>query len=74
MYSVDASYFNPPAPRGTGRDTGEVTQAEFDISIHPPLAGRDTVKESINADVWNFNPPAPRGTGHKAVVDDRHDL
>ena len=34
-------YFNPPAPRGTGRHIHRQHGAGYEISIHPPLAGRD---------------------------------
>ena len=33
--------FNPPAPRGTGRNMASPEHLPGGISIHPPLAGRD---------------------------------
>ena len=33
------------------------------ISIHPPLAGRDSLHGMALQEFDNFNPPAPRGTG-----------
>ena len=55
--------FNPPAPRGTGPGSTFEHGLILNISIHPPLAGRDfPFFQSENVDGY-FNPPAPRGTG-----------
>ena len=56
-------HFNPPAPCGAGllRRQGQRKNAE--ISIHPPLAGRDRRLYKMNVTVIDFNPPAPCGAG-----------
>ena len=36
-------------------------EREFEISIHSPLAGRDSSNQSGNTQTSNFNPLAPRG-------------
>ena len=38
------------------------------ISIHPPLAGRDTYLRSIRRACCHFNPPAPCGAGLRLVT------
>ena len=46
-------YFNPPAPCGAGlHDSLKEAQWLIDISIHPPLAGRDS--KSSQKSVANF--------------------
>ena len=38
------------------------------ISIHPPLAGRDSCWCSARTRRWHFNPPAPCGAGRAQIL------
>ena len=42
IVKVPGNYFNPPVPRGTGRDAVMILKDIDSISIHPSLAGRDS--------------------------------
>ena len=59
-------YFNPPAPRGTGR-LSFVSDTAL-LNFNPP-APRGTGRPSTSrcTESIYFNPPAPRGTGHKTL-------
>ena len=50
--------FNPPAPRGTGPELEALTGVRYDISIHPPLAGRDGIDVmTFSMDGISIHPP-----------------
>ena len=57
-------YFNPPAPRGPGHSAGGGRVQVRDISIHPPLAGRDniTVSEGLRYVKFQSTRPSRDGT------------
>ena len=58
-------YFNPPSPRGEGRQESFVYYNRFYISIHPPLAERDAVisLRSSNIGISIHPPLAERDDG-----------
>ena len=41
------------------------------ISIHPPLAGRDLKDRADSEEAYDFNPPAPCGAGLQTYIDDK---
>ena len=53
--------FNPPAPRGARPCAQSARRQRRNISIHPPLAGRDARDTRASNPFRDFNPPAPRG-------------
>ena len=54
-------YFNPRAPRGARPDQDDTHIWNLPISIHAPLAGRDSSPPERRSAPWYFNPRAPRG-------------
>ena len=53
--------FNPRAPCGARRDSGHRGVEHIDISIHAPLAGRDSPPTPPRGTRTHFNPRAPCG-------------
>ena len=49
--SANVFYFNPPAPRGAGRQLHILSSKPFQISIHPLLAERDDTLPALS-DSW----------------------
>ena len=56
-------YFNPPAPRGTGRRKRERWCDVLHYFNPPAPRGTGHVVQNVKDILSNFNPPAPRGTG-----------
>ena len=64
-YAVrSASYFNPRAPCGARPETINAETTDDTISIHAPLAGRDTLSKMSSRGSADFNPRAPCGARH----------
>ena len=59
----DFPYFNPPSPCGEGRDPSEIIPV-FDISIHPPRAGRDLfhLPQKYSTHIFQSTLPVRGGT------------
>ena len=55
--------FQSTRPSRDGTKQCRLFQRREQISIHPPLAGRDRPASLLTAAYVHFNPPAPRGTG-----------
>ena len=69
LRSSNRRYFNPPAPCGAGlRYTVVFGVEDFVISIHPPLAGRDSANFSLRVSSEKFQSTRPLRGGTRGDI------